>query len=216
MKTITDRFSTYMTISFVRLTILFASIIILSSCCQHADRYSVTDDFKQYIYFPEGSYWVYKNQFNNYDTLTITNIVSKYEKYNAESCDEFEKITIDYNSSSKGEITRYTSHTNAFFTLCEYNTANSYFNELTDFGKNLKNENKVLGCLTAIEWLIQDTVEVNHKYFFNVYVNKTISDIPTTIVDYPFLCYFSKNIGLIKKELQNGEVWELVDYKINK
>lgn len=190
--------------------------LIAAGCCNHAETYMVPNSFKQYFYFPTGSWWVYKNQFDKYDTLTVTNVESNIVKMNDESCEEYEKITMHYKSSQSGNHELYTIRMFEYFSFCSYTYSDSYFNELTHFGTDTYNDNNVFGCSTEIQWWLKDTVVVIQKIYCNVYVNKTTSNIPSEIIDYPIVCYFKENIGLIKRELQNGEIWELIDYKINK
>lgn len=49
-------------------------LLILSSCCRNPATYKIPDDFKQYILFPKDSWWIYKDQNNNMDTLRIIRV----------------------------------------------------------------------------------------------------------------------------------------------
>lgn len=203
--------------SFTQINILFllllTIILFLGSCCKDVVTYMVPKNFKQYFYFPAGSYWVYKNQFGAYDTLTLLGTDSRISKMHAESCDEYEQITANYISSNAGKFNISTTYISDFM-LCELNK--NYFTELTDFAKYTSGEQKAQSCSSDIEWWIEDTVISNYKNYFDVVVNETTSFIPPSITDFPIKGYFKENIGLIKRELQNGEIWELIDYKINK
>lgn len=86
---------------------------------------------------------------------------------------------------------------------------------MTNFPVLANNVHKLFACNVDVEWSILDSTIVNNDKYLQVYFNQA-SNIPESLNLYPFKCYFVKNIGLIKKELQNGEIWELVDYKINK
>jgi len=187
--------------------------LITGGCCQHAETYMVPERFKTYFYFPVGSWWVYKNQFGAFDTLTLLVTDSKISKIHTESCDEYEKITANYISSNAGKFHISTTYI-SYFVLCEFNK--NYFTELTDFVKYTNGEQKAQSCSSSIEWWIDDTIVVNNKNYYNVVVNKTTLFIPPSIADFPIKGYFKENIGLIKRELQNGEIWELIDYKISK
>lgn len=204
---------------FAQIKILFfplLTIILLGSCCKDAITYMVPERFKQYFYFPAGSYWVYKNQSEAFDTLTLLSTDSKMENEPGQSCDKYECITIKYKSSMNGLLYVTTQITFDFFTICENISPKLYFTELTDFGTYTNGEQKAHSCLSEIEWWIEDSVVINNMDYFNVVINKTTSMIPPSIADFPIKGYFKENIGLIKRELQNGEIWELVDYKINK
>ncbi|MFA6950737.1 MAG: hypothetical protein WCQ70_08635 [Lentimicrobiaceae bacterium] len=208
MKTLIKSFTQIKKLFFPLLT-----IILLGSCCKDAETFMVPENFKQYFYFPAGSYWVYKNQFGAYDTLTLLSTDSKISKMHAESCDEYEKITANYISSNSGKFNISTTYISDFM-LCELNK--NYFTELTDFATYTNGEQKAQSCSSDIEWWIEDTIVVNKKNYYDVVVNKTTSFIPPSILDFPIKGYFKENIGLVKRELQNGEIWELIDYKINK
>jgi len=204
---------------FTQINILFFPLLMiffLGSCCKDAETFMVPENFKQYFYFPIGSWWVYKNQNNAYDTVTISYVESKIVKENPEGCIEYEEITIKYQSSQFGTLRITSNRIYDFFTLCEYTSPHYYFTELTDFGTYTNGEQKAQSCSSEIEWWIEDTVIINNKNYYDVVVNKTTSFIPPSITDFPIKGYFKENIGLVKRELQNGEIWELVDYKINK
>lgn len=205
----------YLLIAPIQFFFLLISLII-GSCCNHAETYMVPEDFKQYFFFPVRSYWVYKNQFDKYDTLSVTKIESNIVKEDAESCEQYEEIIVQYHSSQSGNHELFTIKMFEYFSFCSYGYSNSYFNELTHFGTNTNKDSKVNGCSTEIQWWMLDTLVVNNKEYYAVYANKTITKMPSSITDYPIMCYFKENIGLIKRELQNGEIWELVEYKINK
>ena len=191
-------------------------ITLTTMGCRKPVTYMVPDSFKRYFYFPAGSWWVYKNQSGAYDTLTLLNTNRMLADFHAESPKQYERITMNYESTTFGVFSTSTDFISSFsyFTLCELNK--KYFTELTDFGKTTDSSHKAYGCTDEIEWWIEDTVIINNKNYYNVVVNKTTSTIPSFIEDYPIKGYFKEDIGLIKRELQNGEIWELVDYKINK
>jgi hypothetical protein len=216
MKVTIDRFGQYLIKNLIRLTIILITVIYFTSCCSNAETYKVSNDFKKFFFFPAGSWWVYKNQFGAFDTLTLLSTDSKMNKMNAESCDKYECITLSYKSSLKGLLNVTTQTKSDFFTICEVTSPHNYFTELTDFGTYTNGEQKAQSCSSDIEWWIEDTVVIDNKKYYDVIVNKTTSFIPTSISDFPLKGYFKENIGLIKRELQNGEIWELVDYKLNK
>ena len=195
--------------------LLLVTFLFIEFSCEK-ETYMVPESFKRYFYFPVGSWWVYKNQSGKLDTLTIQSISSEIADNFHSYKTNYEQIIIRYNSSRFGDFFIFTSATINFdgFSLCSASPA--YFTELTDFAKTPKGEQKAQNCSTEIEWWIEDTVIINNKNYYNVVVNKTTSTIPSFIEDYPIKGYFKEDIGLIKRELQNGEIWELVDYKINK
>lgn len=189
-------------------------LLIIGGSCEK-ETYMVPESFKQYFYFPAGSWWIYKSQANNFDTISIKSIKSEMRKAGAESCDKIEKITIEYESSIVGNSIIRTNYNGQFVLCCD--NLHNYFNELADFTKDVNKGNKIHSCHTIVESWIVDSIIVNNDYYYHVVLNKTDSNFIFALsMDYPIKCYFKENIGLIKRELKNGEIWELVDYKINK
>jgi hypothetical protein len=81
--------------------------------------------------------------------------------------------------------------------LVTRNSDSAYYN-LINFAKN---------------W-VQDTIIINSTKYYNVYINEMTSYFGHN-GEFPLICVFGKNVGLLERELQNGEKWELITYKIN-
>ena len=200
----------------MRTTFFFIFLLsVTTSCCLKKNKEHVPESFKQYFSFKEGSYWVYKNQFDAYDTLTVVDFYSEIKGIKGQFCDFCEDIVIEYLSSDMGTVKLATRYYYDIFIICN-DYSFPYFTELTDFAKNYNNENILSCCISDIEWWIEDSLQVNNKYYHNVVANKTTSDISADIPKYPLICYFKDNIGLVKRELANGEVWELIEYSVKR
>ncbi len=206
--------------SFNKLHILpIVMLLIIGGSCEK-ETYMIPDDFKQFFVFPAGSWWAYKNQFGVYDTLTLKSIDSKMESTNIGSGELHEEVTSKYHTINSGNMVARTFYGGknggkAIFHFCFFKADESFFNDMTNFPVLANNVHKLFACNVDVEWSILDSTIVNNDKYLQVYFNQA-SNIPESLNLYPFKCYFVKNIGLIKKELQNGEIWELVDYKINK
>jgi hypothetical protein len=191
------------------------TLLLSGVSCKKSPTYMVPDNFKRYFDFPVGSYWVYKNQSGALDTVILQSQTSDIRCFGVDKCYEYQEMVNSYKSSRVGLLKLATFKYTYYFMLCERYSPHYYFTELSDFVTNDKGEQTTMCCDSDIEWWIEDTVVVNNKNYFDVVVNKTISFIQPEIADYPVKGYFKEDIGLLKRELQNGEIWELVDYRIN-
>lgn len=190
--------------------------LIFAGCCPHAETYKVPEDFKQYFYFPEGSWWVYENQSGLIDTLTIQSVSSEIEKMQAEDCNKFERLSVKFHSTQSYDMeANIVCHAENIFYFCFSNPDKSFYNNITNMPILAGNEHRIFACTSEVDWSIVDSLLVGGIKYSNVYFNQSIN-VSQSYDTYPVNCYFAKNIGLIKRELQNGEIWELVDYKINR
>ena len=216
MKTTSKSFSTYLVLKIFRLISILASVLFLSSCCQDSETYMVPESFKQYFYFPAGSWWVYKNQFGVFDTLSIQSVESEIERLQVEDCNKFERLSIKYHSTVSGDMKAgIVCRDKDVFFFCFSNPENCFFNNITNMPILAGNEHRSFACNSQIDWSMVDLLRVGELIYSDVYFNQSIF-ISQMYDTYPVNCFFAKNVGLIKKELKNGQIWELVDYRINK
>jgi hypothetical protein len=148
-----------------RLTVflsLFVTVVIFSGCCPNPETYDIPVDFKPYIYFPEDSYWIYRSQDNEYDTLRLVNLENTISNSNTEKCVSFLNIDADYKSSWMGEFNSRTSwNGNSMILYCCSSMNMSYFNETSNFIKNDADEPQFRGCNTTCYWEIDSSEIVN-------------------------------------------------------
>jgi hypothetical protein len=184
----------------------------------------------------EGSWWAYhtyvEDTFGNvlfdcYDTLHIYNYAHSLD---VEKSYTREIYQIFYNFNDKGWNCSLNKHTLWEITVTAqkddiyifegsisgrgqglgsiFKYTNSYFTGHTRFGWN---ENEIH------EYQKIDTLVVNSALYYDVWSNYILG---RTLIDYGhFVCYFSKNIGLVKMINFHGiDGWEtnLIDYKIVK
>ncbi|MGB4655603.1 MAG: hypothetical protein ACOXZ9_01915 [Bacteroidales bacterium] len=178
----------------------------------HSEIY-IPLSYKKYFYFDRETWWVYKNQSDVLDTLRIVDSKSCMEHNDNAENEDIEKINIKYHSKIVGNIEAI-AHLKLGddFHFCFNNIELSYFNNFVNL-IYYESYNEKQSCHTKIDWSKIDTLTVNNKTYNDIIVNKAI-DEPTLPDNYPLTCYYVANIGLIKKELKNGEIWELVDYEI--
>lgn len=203
-------------IKLINIIIISSLSLFIVSCFRGKEnKYMIPVNFKKYFYFNTGSWWVYKNQSGKYDTLKITSSNSKFKNM-LENDNLYEKITIDYNSTDNGEMKASTTfYQDDIFFFCFYGIDKSFFSNIATNTAVYDSDFGLPACNSKIGWQILDSLKIDGDIYYDIYIVNTY-DAANITNNYPIKCYFSPNIGLIKKELKNGEVWELVDYKINK
>lgn len=188
-------------------------IILIGGCCTTPENIAVSTDFKRYFNFPKGSYWIYKNQYNEYDTLLLESLTSKYIEYTRpESCSEYELVEISYFDS-------YLSLAIKANIKAESITFSS-FSDNESFFPDLISDTTFLTFQGSSYTFNQDFIkelQIGDHTFWNIYS----VEIDTTLTHeinnlQPISGYYVRDIGLIKRVLYDGTIWELIDYKINK
>ncbi len=192
--------------------------------------YYLPDNFKNWIYFKTGTYWIYKN-----DTTGIEDSIVVNESYNdIESMigiNQYNESKIMYYyeditmvSYSYTENIKY--HESAFIYINDPHAIGisctfakwditfgwpAYNNTLEFIYEPVLNSKLGRTSVSAIF----DTLIVAGKLYFNVIqINDTLNTLDG---GYPTYYYFAKNYGLIKKEImETSEVveWNLIRYNI--
>ncbi|NOX46189.1 MAG: hypothetical protein GXO89_04345 [Chlorobi bacterium] len=207
--------------------IALVQIISLSSCGKK-EYFPLSDEFKSFAVFPVGSYWVYEEINSGFvDTMTVKEVSIEYE-VRAESNRYYEQGYIHYRTRKSGLIIGSISNTspnsncgylnslllrnstdtlhsefldvdNEFFCCCEPGSK-SWFNPMFKYSG-------VIDTVTAGGYKFQ-----NARAFSNTIEDTAyLEQFPGTVK----ISYFAKNVGLIKWEQFNGNVWELKEFKIN-
>jgi hypothetical protein len=200
------------------LTILLSSF----ACCdnENAPTYLLDNDFKGHIVFPIGSYWIYTDEVGRKDSvllyqLSIELIDSrKIHNYNYQLLKQnlsssFHKDTLFWGSGTEKDR-------NSDTVIHEYSerflsnvivTNVQFFNNVkpgTQFTFSANNEVKYLEELESF------TIDGVNYHNVRVFENLKMEDdrLPQKV-------YYAKNVGIIRKELFNGQVWNLKRYFIN-
>ncbi len=208
-------------------------LIILISCGKPEYIY-LSDEFKSYTIFPAGSYWVYEKVNTRFiDTMIVESVSLEFHSEHAESNVKVESGNIKYQTKLSGKIIGHIGTINSFPNSCEsmssiliYNSTHDTLN--TAGGQFLDVGNEFFCCCEpgTFSWFdpiheysgIIDSVIVGGVKFVTVRLFTTIIDDSLFIQQNPNLVkksYFAKNVGLIKWEQFNGNVWELKEYFIN-
>ena len=189
-------------------------ILTFSSCTKSKNSVClISDEFKSYVIFDSGSYWVYRNTDGIYDSISVDS--TKSDIYTGvESTLSTEVIYVYLNSSISGKMifssicgssaveqrenceensSSFTRHfTNGllldyYFCCCPSDTNNSYLT-------------KYLGI---------DSATVN-SIFYPKLRKFELDSVNVSSLKY---LLYAKDIGLVKYQDYNGIIWELIDYK---
>lgn len=191
---------------------LILILTLLQIGCGKPKTYMVPDEFKKYFYFPKGSYWIYKNQNNEVDTLKLVSARKSIQGGAPEDGASVEEILIEYEAKNFSRFTAKTYwHTKSRVEFCCLFRNKNYFIDLSSENE----KTNYSGCNVAVNWHQEDSIIVRDITYYNVHVVEVDSNDFYTQQTDPSLCYFVKNVGMIKKKLFNGTVWEIVEYKIN-
>ncbi len=176
------------------LFILMISILFLASNCKKKPTYYMPQEFKDYVDFPVGSYWVYEDSVSGIKdsiylygrNLTIYEPDNFYFK-----CEELEQ---NFYSSYNNELRAYSClliDDPSFYEYCGY----GYYTTKANWN---------------VEYIINyDSLKILDEWFKNVYCIYTYAKNK-------IYYYWVKNIGVIKKEnADSSENWLLKSYHIN-
>ena len=176
--------------------------------------YYMSEEFKDYVLFPEGSWWVYENQYGQLDTVKIIwqEISIKKGKddypYNYEWLTHHFKTTY-YNDTIigwGGQRDKGNGFPGLYFRGVKYLNIFPLFFSSKDTGYVLKYN-------TRLKYLMEkDSLTLNNKTFEQVKIFKNLTQHYKLE---PEKIYYAKNFGIIKSELFNGTNWELKSYHIN-
>ena len=191
---------------------ILLSITVLFTACPSSDEsgkitHYFNEEIKTYVFMPVGSWWVYEDSTTNeLDTVTI--IFSEI-KISDDEIDDYEYIDITYRSSYyNGDIwgggnAIENSYMDTYLYHGYLYATNCFFSDSIDSILLLKGE------LVARHL---DSLKIGDKIFTNV---KKFTKTKHTYNLIPKVTYYAPHVGLIRKELFNGDVWNLKTYNIN-
>lgn len=184
-------------------------LIIGANCKKEKPTYYMPQEFKDYVMFPEGSYWIYEDSITkNIDSISLykTNMLVKDDDHVYCIC-KYETITQEFHSSFSNNI--FLRYIEPF---------------LADF------ENKYAFYLNSMSGYIfifpQSSFgdPFKYKYFNYIIINDTIYESVHVFErkmqgEDILIHYFVKHIGIIKRKIITTDndtiVWELKNYHIN-
>lgn len=174
--------------------------------------YYMSEEFKDYVLFPEGSWWVYENQRGQTDTLKIIwqekkvinsrKFSSKVEGFQHHLYSSYFKDTLFGGGQApfggEGQI--------GYNRGLKYNTSYQFFTA-KDTGDTYYYNSKEAKYIREI-----DTFCIKKIVYKDVKVFKTFQK---KYPQQPKRIYWAKDVGIIKKVLFDSTVWKLKNYHIN-
>lgn len=197
----------------------------LSGCCSLCKKsdvatYLMDQNFKDYTLFPIGSYWIYAENISKADDSVYLyqqevriNDSQKIHSYNYEQFNQSLGTTF-FNDTLLGGAEAESYYDTIFFFYTERYSSNLSATNLQFFSKIAAGtsldfaDDSRIKYIGEFDSLVADGVEYRHE---RVFENSIQADdrLPQKI-------YYSKGIGVVRKELFNGQVWNLKRYFINR
>ena len=200
--------------------LIFSALIafLIIEACGKKDKehptYYLGQRYKDYAVYKVGSYWIYED--------SASKVIDSIYLYKQEISINDGGGIVPFNSEGIYE-NRYSSLYNDTL-LCNggivsdrsgaiYRVArlNDYFNSNIDYFEGLIGQ---LAPGTFYSYYIdkKDSIVFNNQKFFDVDI------FENTQQEYsyqPRRTYYAKHVGLVRKELFNGEVWNLIRYQVS-
>ena len=201
--------------------LLSGCFIFCQDCGQDKDAptYKLEQEFKDYVLFPIGSYWIYYESALQeidsvylYDQEIRVNKSQKIFPYNYEQLDQNQGSSYFNDSLFGGSSTeKYFGQVINLYAeryLSNPNVTNLQFFNNVEAGTTLDfSEISMVTYLGEIE-----TYAIGSSLYINVRVFENLIEVDGRL---PRKIYYAPNIGIIRKELFNGQVWNLKRYYVN-
>lgn len=218
----------------IRNSLKLILILFLFSCVSEGelanlDHYTITNEFKSYTLFSQGSIWTYEQEESKIEASILLDSIVNYKGVNGLDPDNdieyryeafesyvnqpnamnYKKMEIAATNQSK-KSSDMTSLLRLFFTD-QYHTVfepNHPFGEIIDIGE-------ISGKYENVDFLVQYQVlenTFNNVYHTRVYDSLNLSQ--TEIYDF----YIAKNYGIIRQEMRSPNdtiIWNLKSWDIN-
>lgn len=210
----------------IGILLLIVSSIAFSSCkekfeCNANNNVPIPQIMKDYFYYKEGTWWVYKNIKNNtYDSMWVSQ--SSSNNYRGEGGEGFgsndkcyERIVMGIEQSGSDSVSKFSMWDLSNFVL---NNSNRFafgvfgrdISTTAEWDLNLfftNNQLDTFNSVRNISSVLKDSATLQHKTFKNV--------IEVSGSNYIHYWLFSKHTGLIKYIDRDSNQWELIKYNIN-
>ena len=185
-------------------------MVILLSNCDKKNKEPLyclmQQEFKDYTVFTEGDYWVYMNNIGVKDSIVLIKQTITQETNNEVKYNYLHQLFLKNESDTFRQITNFISN------RCEYNLQNN--NSILFFYPAVIGNYSSMGLYQNYELklvTILDSMEMYNKVYRDIMI---FEDTISSYYDFKKI-YYSRNIGLIKKEEFDGTIWELINYNVN-
>jgi hypothetical protein len=214
------------TFSIMRFLSIFLGILLTVQRCSCTNSppptlrgpYYFTQEFKDYNVFQNGSKWIYQRE-NSQDKDTLLQEYIKLEKID------------DYESCICANETYFTRQKSSFFNDVILKNANApyldYQVELTEMTyQGIMNDVTTIFFTENIvgkEQRINANDTLTYEAFYPSYTleGKNYKDVKVfkrkrsgIDVRLPRRTFYAKNVGIIRRELWNGQVWNLIHHEV--
>jgi len=189
---------------------VFIGVLLLGGCKCKDDEVPtllLSQESKDYCLFLPGSWWVYQNETTlQYDTLTITNVENAFF-YSKNSNDNTERYTISFKqkelfSKNSIRLDRGTIESYLGFTY------NGGFGDELYFDRPTYRKDSI-SILNSLKFKVHlDSMEFKSSRFYSVKHFESLSPIEYKNI------YWVNNIGMVKLEKPNGDIWNLINYSV--
>ena len=201
----------------IYLFILIISILCIAADCTKEPKeyptYYMSQEFKDYVLFPVGSFWVYQNTSSGIEDsiflfkqeIKILEAAPNERGFNCEVFKQnFYSSVNDTLIGVGGILAPGTPSVYNIYINNKWNTNYSFFapaniGDIAPDYPNLKYIN------------FYDTLNINGNNFYEIRVFENLKQYNNQ----PKKFYYARNVGLIKIELFDGTIWELKKYFIN-
>jgi hypothetical protein len=186
-----------------QLTLLFIISCIYSSCSKDCEKLKVT----KYLYQEDKDLIPYKGNevltflhVNTGDTITFIGESNWKTYYNT----TYSGIDCSVEEKWEGRGIAFVDHlTNKIIYINNRKTQN-----WTTLEIDFENNYFLIGLVSLGGNYEYDSLLIQNKIYYNIskFSNENLSPTPTD-----YYAYFNKSNGLIKLELENGDIWELIN-----
>ena len=204
-----------------RHALILASIILLGLGCRRDKfpTYPVNPEILRYCLFPSGSYWIYEEASTPGWRDTVVSSRFQHETAFAEG-ESFYFESYSYDLKIKGLMFRqgvqqrpwkYDDDQSVSFVAEFYSDSSR---ELHDYLLFMNPDGSTVFETTQKTRIVNtfDSLKLHGKTYSNVIEVETS---PISAAGFTFNSLWCKDVGVIRRSLVNGEVWELVEYHHN-
>jgi hypothetical protein len=199
------------------LLLIFICFSLMGSSCCNKDEAPIVyipldTTFLSYCAFPVGSWWVYEEQNTGQrDSFYVAYYYTETMKNSDENLNYYElgyRITtlidtFNFGARPWGDESGYRHKFTEYYNVNNGTlSADRFFypisiTDTVNYNLFLKN--------------VLDTITINSILYTNIYVMANKSSVYNNKIKTEYYC---KNVGVIKRELFNGEIWEIENYYI--
>ena len=223
---------------YIYIILIAISTAVITGCKKEAEpvperpipEYKLPDDFLRYFAFKPGSYWVYKNSKNGMlDTVTVTKYLFGYHTLinatNGKALYKYESFDGEMHSSAYPAD--YFIHSEPNGPSIDKNKLDANYDLTLDsdgpWGGEAGDRINFFPMTVGDKYDIQLSKKIIfEKKDSSLYINSKLYDsVQVFYVGYsamfymaPVRLYYKRNIGMIRRaNIDNGDDWEMIDYK---